>query len=907
MFPGVPQREVIDKRLHRYQLGRGMKPLSTVPADTAIDTRQDAYPLVGVVTPVRNRRAFSVAFAQQLASQDFPLFQTLIVDSASTDGTPDALRALQIAGLSVIEAPSSAYWTEATNIGVTRALADGCEYVLTLNDDVVFPPTLVSSLVSAAIRADVQMVGSTICYAKEPARIWGVGAFNNWEEGAFLQTGWGNRWEDALPRCEGSNNDLVKVEALCGNGTLIHRSVFERIGLYDQKHAPHYHADAEFTMRAAREGIDAWVALEARLYNYFNDLSDGPFASKNLSFFSLRSANYIRPLLYILLQYCPVEDRVVALCRYFAKYLTGFSLRQRSKLLRAAGYVSGKQVSRSQSLAYFLPPLDPALTVVEDLEILRLFPPRDFASAAYMYLLRRACSDDELDMLSDAILRGKPRNDILIEMVESPEFMNLPRSHSLSFVKAAASGFNSQQLPEIVSESELLLLVLARSKNRVPTRQEFELGPNQLNASASLSQSRRLLAGKRSEGEQSPPESHEAGTWRPLSVYTSVDVLCMALDDPRARTGVYRYVLAITRQFAQDSRMRLRLFYSPQLKQQWSRLISLEPTLSSLEADQWIPDSGAAVFYPYFPLDGRDRRYAHLPTFVTICDLFPLTNPEWFTAEASQRFRQQTRLLVDADHVFCISEATRQQLKEVFPHLKMSSSVAYLAVDPPRSLVSDSPISGVACPAEYFLCVGTIEPRKNLENVIRAFHILQQRQDTSDLHMLVVGQAGWKVEESEVSALVGEHSSKINFLGNVADAELWRLYQGAVCTVFPSLAEGFGLPIIESFACGTPVVTSRNSSMAEISDGGAILVNPRDPSEIAAAIARIATDRQARSSLGSAALARAADFSWEKCAEDHILEFARITARVDEARRILPSVSASSLASDRARSFFEIL
>jgi glycosyltransferase involved in cell wall biosynthesis len=816
--------------------------------------------------------------AQQLASQDYPLFKIFIVDSASTDGTLEALRALPIAGLHVLQASSAAYWTEATNRGVVRALEEGCDYILTLNDDTIFPVNLVNSLVTAAEAANERLVGSVICYANEPGRIWGIGAYNDWRDGAFLQTGQANLWEDALRQGTTECGDnLIKVEGLCGNGTLIHKSVFEKIGLYDRKHTPHYHADAEFTMRASRMGIHSWVARDARLYNRFTEEADGPLASKNIRFFSLRSANYIRPILYILQEYCPPEERVNALCRYLGRYLPTFKLRERSKLLRAIGYLCHCPQSEGEALGYFLPPLDSAMIVAEDFDILRRLPPRELVAAAYMYLLRRTCSDGELNGYMHALLSGKTCDELLLEMVGSEEYQNLPEPLPLMFMMAAASGFKPQNLADIATDSEFAVLAFTSSKKRLPTRREFDLGRNLLDAtgrSGLLSEygvAYSSLVNFISDGNSSDIQR--------LTVYMNIDVLCMAVLDPRARTGVHRYVSAIARALARDSRVNLQVFYSPQVEQQWTALTKTDPAFASMKAAATRVMSGAIVFYPYFPLEGPDVRYTALPTFIMLHDLFPLTNPEWFTPEASHGFRRQTRILVDADHIFCNSDATRRQLMEVFPSLKATSSTAHLAADLPPHAFSAVPSSDRQDGTRYFLCVGTLEPRKNLENVLRAFNLLQQDQALTGLDMFVVGQVGWNLDESRLSELVGQHSTKIKFLGNVGDAELRGLYLGAACTVFPSLAEGFGLPILESFACGVPVVTSNGSSMAEIANGGAILVNPHDPSEIAAAIRRITTDPELRGALGLAAKSHAANFTWTKCAEAHIVEFERVVRR----------------------------
>ena len=201
-----------------------------------------------------------------LDGQDYPLFRFYAVDSNSTDGTPQALRNLDVAGSTVLSAPDSAFWTAATNIGVACALADGCDYILTINDDAIIPADFLKAIVGAAERGRARIVGSVIAFADAPGRLWGVGAFNDWSSGSFVQLAMAGAWDDALAQVSLSPDGLIAAHYLCGNGTLIHRSVFEEIGLYDVRHLPHYHADSEFTMRAERAGIERWVAPGARLY-----------------------------------------------------------------------------------------------------------------------------------------------------------------------------------------------------------------------------------------------------------------------------------------------------------------------------------------------------------------------------------------------------------------------------------------------------------------------------------------------------------------------------------------------------------------------------------------------------------------------------------------------------------------
>jgi alpha-1,3-rhamnosyl/mannosyltransferase len=144
------------------------------------------------------------------------------------------------------------------------------------------------------------------------------------------------------------------------------------------------------------------------------------------------------------------------------------------------------------------------------------------------------------------------------------------------------------------------------------------------------------------------------------------------------------------------------------------------------------------------------------------------------------------------------------------------------------------------------LAVGTLEPRKNLVAA-------QQAAQRLGVPLKVVGARGWGDVQVD------------GWLGRVSDAELAALYRGACCLVYPSLYEGFGIPVLEAMACGTPVVTSAGGATEEVAGGAAVLVDPRDPAAIAAGIEE--ADRR-RGELRAQGLERAAQFSWERVAAE---------------------------------------
>jgi glycosyltransferase involved in cell wall biosynthesis len=251
----------------------------------------------------------------------------------------------------------------------------------------------------------------------------------------------------------------------------------------------------------------------------------------------------------------------------------------------------------------------------------------------------------------------------------------------------------------------------------------------------------------------------------------------------------------------------------------------------------------------------RDADILHCPTYrgplrtriplvVTVHDLAVLRHPETFnrwTRTYSPRI--VPRVLRAARRIIAVSEFTRRELIELLDVPPERISVV------PNGVDDEFTRDGPAASGDYVLAVGTLEPRKNLSRLVEA----AQR---SDVELRVVGARGWGDVE------VGGNG--VHWLGEVDDAELARLYRGAVCLAYPSLYEGFGIPVLEAMACGAPVVTTRGSAMEEIADGAAVLVDANDPAEIAAGIERAAAERE---QLVARGLVRAQAFRWNDIAD----------------------------------------
>lgn len=170
--------------------------------------------------------------------------------------------------------------------------------------------------------------------------------------------------------------------------------------------------------------------------------------------------------------------------------------------------------------------------------------------------------------------------------------------------------------------------------------------------------------------------------------------------------------------------------------------------------------------------------------------------------------------------------------------------------------------------ARYVLYVGTLQPRKNLETLVRAFARLARRSILpGDTRLVLAGRRGWLAEGIDGAIAASGCADRIVVPGYVAGEDLAALLSGALAFVMPSWYEGFGLPVLEAMACGTPVVCSRASSLPEVAGDAALLFDPADEGALADALARLAGDPALRAELVARGMRRARAFTWERCAE----------------------------------------
>lgn len=260
------------------------------------------------------------------------------------------------------------------------------------------------------------------------------------------------------------------------------------------------------------------------------------------------------------------------------------------------------------------------------------------------------------------------------------------------------------------------------------------------------------------------------------------------------------------------------------------------------------------------------------PYVVTVHDLTFKFYPETMTRFARTYWSVCTRYGIGgADAIITVSESTKRDLVTEYDMPSERVTAVSLAIDEglDRSVTDDEcrdVLSQYAVEEPYLLYVGTIEPRKNLERLVRAFD--QVKSETGcDHRLVIVGKKGWLFDD--VFAVVRDRGleDSVVFTGFVPDENLPAFYDGADGFVFPSLYEGFGLPPLEAMAYGTPVVVSDSSSLPEVVGDAGLLVNPKAVDSIADGIAQLITDPDLRADLGDRAERRARTFSLDRLAE----------------------------------------
>jgi len=227
--------------------------------------------------------------------------------------------------------------------------------------------------------------------------------------------------------------------------------------------------------------------------------------------------------------------------------------------------------------------------------------------------------------------------------------------------------------------------------------------------------------------------------------------------------------------------------------------------------------------------------------------------------------------LKNSEKIIAVSQSTKKDLISLFKVQEEKIDVISWGVSSKYHVIEDkeevrSSLIKYNLPEKFILFVGTLEPRKNIKRLIEAYYII-----SAQAHLVIVGKRGWFYKEIFQRIKELKLENKIIFLDYVPGKDLPSLYNKAICFIYPSLYEGFGLPPLEAMACGCPVITSNISSLPEVVGNAAILVNPYKIDEITSALRKILTNEGLQQEFKKKGLAQAQKFSWRKTSE-HILK-----------------------------------
>ncbi len=288
-----------------------------------------------------------------------------------------------------------------------------------------------------------------------------------------------------------------------------------------------------------------------------------------------------------------------------------------------------------------------------------------------------------------------------------------------------------------------------------------------------------------------------------------------------------------------------------------------------------------------------------LPTVVTLHDLSVLLHPHWHPADRVAFYEQHFhRGLATCAHVLAVSEFTRQ---EVIHHLGLppwrvtrTSNGVRLGMKPLPQAEVEGVLRRLGLAPGYLLYVGTVEPRKNVLTLLRAYCDLPAA--LRDRHPLVLAGAwGWGV--ADVAAYLHDEARHkgVRHLGYVADADLPALYNGARALAYPSLYEGFGLPPVEMLACGGAVLASTAGAVAETVGGQAHLVEPLDLAGWRDALRRVCTDEDWWAALRRGATEAARPYTWERCAAETLRVYRALAGQPETSTLLDPSPAGGRL------------
>jgi len=271
---------------------------------------------------------------------------------------------------------------------------------------------------------------------------------------------------------------------------------------------------------------------------------------------------------------------------------------------------------------------------------------------------------------------------------------------------------------------------------------------------------------------------------------------------------------------------------------------------------------------------------------VTVHDLSFLRYPEFFSARKNfwHKALNVKKILKTADRIIAVSENTKNDIIELTGASQDKVQVIYSGNNAVKREVTGEEtkefFSRHGLSGRLILYLGTIEPRKNIDNLIAAYNELRFKNESmSDVKLIIAGASGWKNKKIYSEWKKSPYKDDIIFLGYISQKEKEILYSKSAVFVYPSFYEGFGFPPLEAMTYGLPVVCANVSSLPEVVGDAALMINPFKPEEITSALQLILSDENLRQTLIKKGFVRAAVFSWEKTAQEYLKVFKELSCQ----------------------------
>lgn len=280
--------------------------------------------------------------------------------------------------------------------------------------------------------------------------------------------------------------------------------------------------------------------------------------------------------------------------------------------------------------------------------------------------------------------------------------------------------------------------------------------------------------------------------------------------------------------------------------------------------------------------------FCPVPVVTTIHDLAFEHLPETFTRRGKAQLRLTVRRTArQAAQILTVSEFSRQDIIKTYrlPPERITVThngcEAQFTPQPSSDREAEMIKQKFGIARDYLLAVGSVQPRKNLLRLLRAYVLLREQQPSFQLQLVIVGRQLWLYKEVLREIKQQNFAMDVIVTGYASDEDLPALYRSAVALVYPSLFEGFGLPPLEAMACGTPVITSNCSSLPEVVGKAALLVNPYETADITQTIWKLAQDVMLRAQLREAGIEQARQFTWRAAAEKTLAVYQAIAHQHD--------------------------